>query len=337
MKIWRESHHADRSTYEAWRQQAAWYYRAFDWTRHAFPRWVQKMLGDWGLDPNAEKIELENGVRPSDLNRAKFRQSIPARRSRYAIVAIPKKKGEKVEPDPGGVKREEVWGLQFEEGFTIHRLLFYLLVLYFLGNIVAVIHLFQEASGPVSMANKLWIFGWIASFVTLLLTVWLKWAETPKWSCGKEKPMATKTSSLDSISCNLHGHVLNVSTKKHDVLLFRSNWTRLSKIDFPLRVMYVQVNICRVRIQAHSFRCTLYARRFRNKTTFLKSLSWKKQTNFNRYWVKHIFSSCGFKPCWFKSHVAATSWGEGFRTPQARRGVPAEDLPPSAEFIFFLK
>ena len=140
------------------------------------------MLGDWGLDPNAGEVELEGGVRPSDPNRANFQQPIPAQGSRYAIVAIPKKNGEKVEPDPGGVKREEVWGLQFEESFTIHRLLFYLLVLYFLGSIVAIIHLFQkEATGQtVSMANKLWIFGWIASFVTLLLTVWLKWTETPK-------------------------------------------------------------------------------------------------------------------------------------------------------------
>jgi hypothetical protein len=35
----------------------------------------------------------------------------PAQRSRYAIVAVPKKIGKKVKPDLGGVKREEVRGL----------------------------------------------------------------------------------------------------------------------------------------------------------------------------------------------------------------------------------
>jgi hypothetical protein len=180
MKVWRESHHADTLTYEEWRQHAAWYDRAVDWIRHAFPRWVQKMLGDWGLDQNARNLELEGGILPSGLSRADFQQPTPARRSRYAIVAIPKKTGKKVEPDLGGVKREEVWGLQFEESFTIHRLLFYVLVVYFLGSLVAVVHLFQKTTTPMSMANKLWIFGWVASFVTLLLTVWFKWAETPK-------------------------------------------------------------------------------------------------------------------------------------------------------------
>lgn len=181
MKIWREPHHADRDAYETWRRETVWQNRALDWIRHVFPRLVQKMLGDWGFDPNAGEIELGDTFSSPGPNRAISQQPTPAQHSRYAIVAIPKKAGNMIEPDLGAEQREEAWGLQFEESFTIHRLLFYILVLYFLGSIVAVIHIFQEGTkGPVSMANKLWIFGWIASFVTLLLTVWLKWAETPK-------------------------------------------------------------------------------------------------------------------------------------------------------------
>lgn len=180
MKIWREPHHANRDAYENWRREANWWTRATNWIRHAFPRFIQKMLGDWGLDPKAGKIELGDGVGSPGLSRGISQQPTPAQRSRYAIIAIPKKIGNMVELDLGAEQREEAWGLQFEESFTIHRLLFYILVLYFLGSIVAVVHLFQEETGPVSMAYKLWIFSWIASFVTLLLTVWLKWAETPK-------------------------------------------------------------------------------------------------------------------------------------------------------------
>ncbi|KAL9121975.1 MAG: hypothetical protein Q9187_001474, partial [Circinaria calcarea] len=180
MKVWRESHHADALTYEEWRQHAAWYGRVVDWIRHAFPRWVQKILGDWGLDQNAGNLELEGGIRPSGLSRAYFQQPTHVQRSRRAIIAIPKKIGKKVEPDLSGVKREEVWGLQFEESFTIHRLLFYILVWYFLGSLVAVAHLSRGTMAPMPLTNKLAILAWFASFVTLFFTVWIKWAETPK-------------------------------------------------------------------------------------------------------------------------------------------------------------
>ena len=189
MKIWREAHHADRLTYEEWKQHVSWYERAKDWFRHAFPRWWERRLGHWGLDRKAKSLELEMGVLPSNLRRADLQQLTPAKQKRYAIVAIPKKIGDRIEPDLGGDKREEVWGLLFEEGFAVHRFLFYILILYFLASLIAVILLYLPNSPPRGstspatpepLANKTWIFMWVATFVNLFLLVWFKWAETPK-------------------------------------------------------------------------------------------------------------------------------------------------------------
>lgn len=189
MKIWRESHHADWRTYEEWKQHASWYERAKDWIRHAFPRWWERRLDHWALDKKAKSIEVERGILPRNLNRADLQQPTPTKRNRYAIVAIPKKIGDRIEPDLGRDNKEEVWGLLFEEGFAVHRLLFYVLILYFLASLIAVVLLCLQKSPltgtttsatPQPLANKTWIFIWVGTFVTLFLGVWFKWAETPK-------------------------------------------------------------------------------------------------------------------------------------------------------------
>ena len=189
MKIWREAHHAARLTYEEWKQHASWYEKAKDWLRHAFPRWWERRLGHWGLDKNAKSLELEMGALPNNLGRADLQRPTPAKRNRYAIVAIPKKTGVRIEPDLGRDDKEEVWGLLFEEGFAVHRLLFYVLILYFLASLIAVVLLYLQKSPstspttlatPQPLANKTWIFIWVGTFVTLFLGVWFKWAETPK-------------------------------------------------------------------------------------------------------------------------------------------------------------
>lgn len=142
MKVWREAHHADRLTYEEWKRHASWLDRAQDRLRHAFPRWWEKSLGQWGFDRKAQDPEVEMGVLSHSLSRGDLQQPTPAKRNRHAIDAIPKKTGDRVEPDLGSEDREEVWGLFFEEGFAIHRLFFYFLILYFLASLAAVLLIF---------------------------------------------------------------------------------------------------------------------------------------------------------------------------------------------------
>ena len=191
MKVWREAHHADRLTYEEWKQHASRYERAKDWLRHAFPRWWEKLLGDWAIDNKAKSVEVEMGNLPHRFDRTSTvqKQKVALKRNRYAIVAIPKKIGGEIKPDLGQDDKEEAWGLLFEEGFAVHRLLFYILVLSSTASLIAIVILYQKASAPTDpatpsppqlLSNETWVFSWVGMYITLFLTVWFKWAETPK-------------------------------------------------------------------------------------------------------------------------------------------------------------
>jgi hypothetical protein len=57
------------------------------------------------------------------------------RRSAYVFVKRPKKIGERLEANYGD-EAPEGWGILFEEGFRVHRLLIALLFLYFLATVV---------------------------------------------------------------------------------------------------------------------------------------------------------------------------------------------------------
>ena len=129
------------------------------------------------------------GLLPHHLGRTDQKQAVPAKRNRYAIVAIPKKIGDKIKSDLGQNDKEEMWGLLFEKGFAVHRLLFYILMLYFVVNLIVVVLLYRQASAskdqatafpPQLLSNETWVFIWVGTLVTLFLTVWFKWGETRK-------------------------------------------------------------------------------------------------------------------------------------------------------------
>lgn len=137
---------------------------------------MQRLLGDMALDEDA-KLSKSLG----NLNRTDTEQPTSQPCSAYIFVKIPKKVGDKVEFDFGD-NRPDAYGLLFDERFKVHRLLFYLLLLYFSGSLVVTVWLLKTIGpkGPQSFQGLLWLLGWILTFISLLFTVWFKWAETPR-------------------------------------------------------------------------------------------------------------------------------------------------------------
>lgn len=74
----------------------------------------------------------------------------------------------------------EGWGLLIEEGLRIHRLLFAILLLYFLGSGGFIISILVKFGSITPSTGSGWIafWSWVTSFVALAVTVWLKGAES---------------------------------------------------------------------------------------------------------------------------------------------------------------
>ena len=98
-------------------------------------------------------------------------------RSCYVFSRTPKKKGAKLEPDdrypPEGL------GMHFEEGFRVHHLFILLLFFYVLGSLAFGIFWYRQygMTGPQSGLGSFEVSSWMIGLISLVTTVWLKWAD----------------------------------------------------------------------------------------------------------------------------------------------------------------
>lgn len=152
MHIWRNPHHADRVIYADWQKNASHWQHRSEWIRHLFT--PKDLIPD---------LEVQEQVK----------------RSAYVFVKIPKKVGEQLEPTYGD-HMPAGWGLVFEEGFKVHRLLVVVLFFYFIVSMAAIIWVIRKygATGPTTGAGLFGVLSWFTSFSALLMTVWFKWAES---------------------------------------------------------------------------------------------------------------------------------------------------------------
>jgi hypothetical protein len=168
MHIWENPHHADRETYQAWQKRTSRFKRALEWIRHlpapsSKPLAVSQCTRTFTAGIASRRFDLDEPTPP---------------RSAYIFVKILKKVGDILEPNYGD-QAPEGWGILFEEGFKVYRLLLVILLFYFLGSIafiIWVIHIFGVIS-PSTWSGFFALLSWLTSFLALLLTVWFKWAE----------------------------------------------------------------------------------------------------------------------------------------------------------------
>jgi hypothetical protein len=188
MNIWRDTHHADTAAYDEFQRTASWQALFVDWLRsvpHLIFQYLRQQvahlgdldaLDDDGLDPSlaTDSNNLPPNLHPTDIEQ-------PARQLRATriIGSVPKKIGQKLTVNFRDHTYPEAWGLEFEETFHVHRLLFFILWLYAVCSVVLLAWLFHRygLGVPSSLRWVLFIFGWIVTLFGLTVTVWLKWAE----------------------------------------------------------------------------------------------------------------------------------------------------------------
>lgn len=157
MHLWQNPHHIDWEVYRTWQNQTGPLRQWLDWFRHF----------------TARIREPPVPVADPDLGR-----SIPLSRKKFIFLRTPKRVGNPLDHDYGN-NDPEGWGMFFEEGFQIHRLLFAILIFYFLGSLgftTSVIIKFGPIT-PSTSSGLIAFWFWIASFLALTVTVWFKWAE----------------------------------------------------------------------------------------------------------------------------------------------------------------
>ena len=98
-------------------------------------------------------------------------------RSSYVFLRTPKKRGEQLLPDDENPP--EAWGLYFEEGFRIHHAFIVMLFFYCLASLAFGVYWCVEYGlvGPQSGAEAFSISAWMIGLVSLVTTVWFKWAD----------------------------------------------------------------------------------------------------------------------------------------------------------------
>jgi hypothetical protein len=104
-----------------------------------------------------------------------------ARRSKVIYVRIPKKVGQKLRYNYGDDEgsEEEGWGILFEEGFKVHRLLFAILIIYVSGSLAFLGWMLHSFGGITTStwSGYIAVISWVLSLFSLKVTVWFKWAE----------------------------------------------------------------------------------------------------------------------------------------------------------------
>ena len=191
MHLWQNPTHTDEQTYRAHDsgvvQRALKYLRLY--SRYSTPRTLvpakqtvqSPTTGDIELactnSPNSNCTAQKS--QPSSLARSNASPPSIQRdfRSSYVFLRTPKKLGEQLLPDDENPP--EAWGLYFEEGFRIHHAFILILFFYCLASLAFGVYWCVEYGpvGPQSGAEAFSISAWMIGFVSLVTTVWFKWAD----------------------------------------------------------------------------------------------------------------------------------------------------------------
>lgn len=164
MHLWRNPHHIDWEAYRSWQNQTGHLQRWLDWFRNFIARI---------REPSLPADCLPSTNIPLDPDRP-----MPRNRKKFVFLKTPKRVGDPLDQHHGD-DDPEGWGMLFEEGFQIHRLLFAILILYFLGSlgfIISIMFTFERTL-PSTWPALIAFWSWITTFLGLTVTVWFKWAE----------------------------------------------------------------------------------------------------------------------------------------------------------------
>jgi hypothetical protein len=129
MHIWEYPHHADAIAYEAWEQRTRKLAKFIEWFRFLARRNFPEPETSLSRSLTTPVVELP---------------AVPERQI-YIFAKIPKKVGDQLEQDYGNRSVvPEGYGLLFEESFKVHRMLFLILIVYFLGSLGYLTWVFAE-------------------------------------------------------------------------------------------------------------------------------------------------------------------------------------------------
>lgn len=166
MHLWEYPHHADQASFNEWKSHTSPYRRVVEKLR------LLPTLGNQ-TQPAKTPKDAQNTI-------GKAEEQAHSHRSAYVFVKIPKKKGERLGYDFGD-SQPEGYGIFFEEKFKVHRLLFAILIAYFLGSVAFIIWVgktFPSHLTPQTWPGFFSVLAWVTSFLSLFVTVWFKWADT---------------------------------------------------------------------------------------------------------------------------------------------------------------
>lgn len=181
--VWQDASHADLAAYREWQRTTKWHVRALQRLKnlpHIFCQWLRDVVAsDENLDDDLTNL-------PRHIHRTDLEQPEGLAHCKLIFRAVPKKRGSKITVDfrDSGSDSDaitEAWGLEFEESFRIHRLLFFMLLLYASGSLAVMVWLLKnyDLNLPSALGPLLSIIGWLGSLLVLTCTVWFKWAENP--------------------------------------------------------------------------------------------------------------------------------------------------------------
>jgi len=188
LSVWRDVHHADRAAYDEYLAGATIFERILDWARDAPHRFwqgvrdrIRGVAHAHGLlddEDHYAAIELNDSL-PDRMQTRNVEQPHRETRTRYIHARLPKRAGAMMVVNWRDTDAPEAWGLQIEEGFHIHRLLFFLLIAYSAFCLVMVVWLFKTygLNLPNSSVGVAGMSALVLSYISLFITVWFKWAE----------------------------------------------------------------------------------------------------------------------------------------------------------------
>ncbi|KIN06999.1 hypothetical protein OIDMADRAFT_139712 [Oidiodendron maius Zn] len=151
LSVWRDLHHADRAAYAEYLAGATRFERLLDWARdvpHIFWQDVHDRIRGFGRahglldDEDDAAVELSNAL-PDLMHAHDIEQPHRQARTRYIHARLPKRAGAKTAVTWRDTDAPEAWGVLFEEAFHVHRLLFFLLIIYSAFSLVMVVWLLK--------------------------------------------------------------------------------------------------------------------------------------------------------------------------------------------------
>lgn len=168
MEVWRNPSHADLATYRHLLQNASWATRAKNWLRRTPSTWLKKVNDCLFL-----------GLDDDTLGPPLAANTLPTYEPTRILAKTPKKTGPRLSVNSSDNDFVEAWGLELEENFRVHRLLFIVLAFFASASLAVIAWLLRlygpklpESPGPI-MA----VIAWIFTLMGLTLTLWFKWAE----------------------------------------------------------------------------------------------------------------------------------------------------------------